>query len=83
MTRDEEIKFRIHVMPQVQMILETVGNDVAQFGVSKDEYIRAVWTWAVNEIMGDHRSAPPWIMAEMGRMHADASEARIINGEAG
>lgn len=77
-----EINYKVQVEPAVFNILETIRVDVQQFGISDEEFLRAIWTWADGRLH-EYDTPPQWLWVAMEQAQQAREAANTIDGEAG
>lgn len=78
----EEIKYKIHVEPAMFTILEKLRSDIGQFGIEPDEFVRAMWTYADQQLDG-YSKAPQWLWQELENKRNRAEASMTVEGEVG
>lgn len=77
-----ELNYKIQVEPAINTILETVARDCEAFGISPDDFTRAIWSWADARLQ-NYDSPPQWLWTELARQQQARDDANTIDGEAG
>jgi hypothetical protein len=75
-----EINYRVNVEPAIFTILSKIENDVAQFGISPDEFTRALWTFADHKL-DEYSTAPQWLWQELENKRQQAEASNTVEGE--
>lgn len=58
-----DIEYHMFVKQPVELVMEQVEKDVAQFGVTAEELNRAVLSWVLNRIQ--QGEVPDWFLKDM------------------
>jgi hypothetical protein len=80
---NNELKFKIHVEPALFNTFEQMAADMPRFGISNEEFIRAIWTWSSDRLSKRYPRTPPdWLVAMAEEKAREAGRANIIESEA-
>lgn len=82
MLNQAELNYKIQIEPAIFAILNQVEQDVAQFDIDPDLFIRAVWAWADGKLE-EYDAPPQWLWTELARAQRARDAANTIEGEAG
>lgn len=77
-----ELNYKIQVEPVLFTILNQVASDCAGFNISADDFTRAVWCWADQQLQ-TYDNPPPWLWTELAARQKASEAANTIEGEAG
>lgn len=59
-----DLEYKLFVEPPVFSVMEQVVKDAQHFDLTRDEVVRAVYNWFIQEIA---ETAPEWLMKEVGK----------------
>jgi hypothetical protein len=75
-----EIEYKINVEPAMFTILSKIGVDVQGFGVSSDDFTRALWTYA-DQRLDEYDTVPQWLWQELENKRRAAEASNTVDGE--
>ena len=78
-----ELKYKIQVEPALFNMFEQMAQDMPQFGITTDEFYRAIWTWSADRMSETYRTPPDWLVDMYEQKARQMSAANTIDGEAG
>jgi hypothetical protein len=79
----QELKYKITIEPTLFGVFEEMAADMPRFGISNDDFLRAIWTWSAEVLSTRYPGAPPdWLVALAEEKARKAGPANIIEGEA-
>lgn len=72
-----ELNYKITIEPTLFGVFEEMAADMPRFGISQEDFIRAIWTWSADRLSTLHpASAPAWLVA-MAEEKVRAKEAGV------
>jgi hypothetical protein len=77
-----ELNYKIQVEPVLFTILNQVAADCAGFNISADDFTRAVWTWADQQLQ-TYDNPPQWLWTALAQAQQARDADNTIEGEAG
>jgi hypothetical protein len=78
---NNELKYKIQVEPALFNTFEQMAADMPNFGISKHEFYRAIWTWSADQLSNEYITPPDWLVEMYETRARKASEANTIDGE--
>lgn len=77
-----ELNYKIQVEPPLFTIFNQVAQDCEGFGISPDDFARAIWSWADRRLQ-EYDNPPQWLWTELAKQQQARDAANTIEGEAG
>lgn len=77
-----EINYKIQVEPALFTILAKIAGDVGQFGITPDEFTRALWAFT-SDRLDEYDTEPQWVRQELEYKRQRAEASNTIDGEVG
>lgn len=77
-----ELNYKIQVEPVLFTILNKVAEDCEGFGISPDDFTRAIWSWADSRLH-DYDNPPQWLWTELAKQQQAREDANTVDGEVG
>jgi hypothetical protein len=79
---NNELKYAVTVEPALFRMFDEIAADMHRFGITGDDFVRAIWTWADVQ-MNNYTTAPDWLISELEAKRQKLLAANTIEGEAG
>lgn len=78
----DELNYKINIEPVLFSILNHIEDDVAGFGISEEDFLRAVWVYADMKL-NQLETPPQWLWTEINRKQQQAEASNTVEGEVG
>jgi hypothetical protein len=78
----KELKYKITIEPTLFGVFEEMAADMPRFGITHEDFLRAIWTWSADLLSAQYPTTPPnWLidyLAEKAREKEAGGENEAI-----
>ena len=58
-----ELNYKITIEPTLFGVFEEMAADMPRFGITHEDFLRAIWTWSAELLSAQYPTTPPnWVI---------------------